>query len=291
MARHGRTVIRSLGLTAVTGALLVASTTPALAAQDDDGAKNIILLIGDGMGRTHVTAGRERFYGAAGRLNMEKAPVVGQVATWAVEEGSAQPALVTDSASSATAWSSGVKTYNAALGVDSKGAIVPTLMEQAKKAGMRTGNVSTAEITDATPAGMMSHVLLRGCQGPVFTAASCLGGRATPTVATTITPVAEQIARNGTADVILGGGLSRFEPDDAAGADRPGLHRPRRLRRPGPRARLPDRRHAARRHEDRARRRHLRQGHRPVQPRQPDRGDDEGGDEHRRQPRSRACPR
>ena len=39
-------------------------------------------------------------------------------------------------------------------------------MELAKKAGMRTGNVSTAEITDATPAGQMSHALLRGCQGP-----------------------------------------------------------------------------------------------------------------------------
>ena len=199
---------------AVSAALLPAAPVAAQGRPSD--TKNIILLIGDGMGRTHVTAGRERFYGAAGRLEMEKAPVVGQVATWAVEEGGAKPALVTDSASSATAWSSGVKTYNAALGVDSKGAVVATLMEQAKKAGMRTGNVSTAEVTDATPAGMMSHVLLRGCQGPVFTPASCLGGRATPTVATTITPIAEQVARNGVADVILGGGLSRFEPDDEA---------------------------------------------------------------------------
>ena len=178
--------------------------------------KNIILLVGDGMGVTHVTAARQRFYGAAGRLHLEKASAVGQVSTYAVEEGTDTPALVTDSASSATAWSSGVKTYNAALGVDTRGAIVETLMEQAKKAGMRTGNVSTAEVTDATPAAMMSHVLLRGCQGPVFTPASCLGQRATPTVATTITPVAEQVARNGVADVILGGGLSRFEPDDEA---------------------------------------------------------------------------
>jgi alkaline phosphatase len=40
-------------------------------------------------------------------------------------------------------------------------------MEMAKDAGYRTGNVSTAEITDATPAGQMSHALARGCQGPV----------------------------------------------------------------------------------------------------------------------------
>ena len=81
------------------------------------------------------------------------------------------PNYVTDSASAATAWASGVKTYNAALGVDAKGKVVPTIMELAKEAGLRTGNVSTAEITDATPAGQMSHALLRGCQGPTYSAA------------------------------------------------------------------------------------------------------------------------
>jgi len=34
--------------------------------------KNVIYLLGDGMGRTHVTAARERYYGADGKLNMEK---------------------------------------------------------------------------------------------------------------------------------------------------------------------------------------------------------------------------
>ena len=43
-------------------------------------------------------------------------------------------------------------------------------MEYAKEAGLRTGNVSTAEITDATPASQASHVLLRGCQGPTYSA-------------------------------------------------------------------------------------------------------------------------
>ncbi|RKE20478.1 alkaline phosphatase [Streptomyces sp. TLI_171] len=182
--------------------------------------RNVIYLLGDGMGRTHVTAGRERFYGAAGKLTMERLPFVGQVSTYAVEKGSNKPALVTDSASSSTAWSSGVKTYNAALGVDSYEKKVVTLMEQAKAAGLATGNVSTAEITDATPAGMFSHALLRGCQGPTYSDAACLpknadgSYEAKPADATLITPIAEQIARNGTADVILGGGLARFEPDD-----------------------------------------------------------------------------
>ena len=189
--------------------------------------KNVIYLLGDGMGRTHVTAARERYYGAAGELNMEKLPAVGQVATYSIEKGSGQPGsadfapnYVTDSASAATAWASGVKTYNAALGVDGKGQVVPTLMEKAKNAGYRTGNVSTAEITDATPAGQMSHVLARGCQGPAYSAAACqdtaVTGTALPTSDVRVTPVAEQIARNGTADVILGGGLSRFEADDEA---------------------------------------------------------------------------
>ncbi|WP_148612779.1 alkaline phosphatase [Nocardioides rubriscoriae] len=195
--------------------------------------KNVIYLLGDGMGRTHVTAARTRYYGADGHLVMESLPAVGQVSTYAVQQGSGQPGssdfapnYVTDSASAATAWSSGVKTYNAALGVDAKGNVVPTLMEYAKQAGLRTGNVSTAEITDATPAGQMSHVLLRGCQGPTYSASACqnptLTGGALPTSDVRVTPVADQIARNGTADVILGGGLSRFDAADESALEAQG---------------------------------------------------------------------
>lgn len=187
--------------------------------------RNVIYLLGDGMGRTTVTAARDRYYGAAGRLVMERLPALGQVATYSIEPNSGQPGAadfvpqyVTDSASAATAWASGVKTYNAALGVDGKGQVVPTMMELAKRAGYRTGNVSTAEITDATPASQMSHVLLRGCQGPDYSAAACqnteVTGAQLPTSDVRVTPVADQIARNGTADVILGGGLSRFDTAD-----------------------------------------------------------------------------
>ncbi|GAA4102597.1 alkaline phosphatase [Nocardioides kongjuensis] len=198
-------------------------------------AKNVIYLLGDGMGRTHVTAGRERFYGADGKLNMETMPVVGQVSTYAVEKNSGQPGaadfhpnLVTDSASAATAWSSGVKTYNAALGIDGKGNLAPTVMEQAHAAGLATGNVSTAEITDATPAGQMSHALARGCQGPTYSAASCqdnaITGTDLPTSDVRVTPIADQIARNQTADVILGGGLSRFDAADESALEANGYN-------------------------------------------------------------------
>ncbi|MGA8208586.1 MAG: alkaline phosphatase [Nocardioidaceae bacterium] len=199
--------------------------TAAAESQDRGRIKNVIYLVGDGMGRTHVTAARQRYYGADGHLVMETLPALGQVSTYAVQPGSGQPgagdvepSYVTDSASSATAWSSGVKTYNAALGVDAKGAVVPTLMELAKQDGYRTGNVSTAEITDATPAGQMSHALARGCQGPSYSAASCQSTEVTGAPLATsdlrVTPIADQIARNGTADVILGGGLARFDAAD-----------------------------------------------------------------------------
>ena len=220
-----RTAVVAVAAAALVGTVAAGPGSASAAPSPDSRIKNVIYLLGDGMGRTHVTAARERYYGAAGKLNMERLPAVGQVSTYSVEKGSAQPGkadfvpnLVTDSASAATAWSSGVKTYNAALGVDARGKVVPTLMELAKKSGYRTGNVSTAEITDATPAGQMSHVLARGCQGPSYSAASCqdtaVTATALPTSDIRVTPVADQIARNGTADVLLGGGLSRFEVND-----------------------------------------------------------------------------
>ncbi|MBC7442994.1 MAG: alkaline phosphatase [Ramlibacter sp.] len=218
------TLVVALAATAtITG---LAGPSLAASADDDKGrAKNVIYLLGDGMGRTHVTAARERFYGSDGKLAMEGLPAQGYVSTYAVEKQSGQPGEadshpnpVPDSAPAATAWSTGVKTSNAALGVNAKGAVVPTMMELAKKAGYRTGNVSTAEITDATPAGQMSHALARGCQGPVYSAAACqdtaVSGAALPTSDVRVTPIADQIARNGTADVIFGGGLSRFDAAD-----------------------------------------------------------------------------
>ncbi|MFF1557893.1 alkaline phosphatase [Streptomyces sp. NPDC058279] len=219
-----RRPVKTLTVLALAGAVAAGTATTANSAPQNDGRgreiRNVIYLLGDGMGRTHVTAARDRYYGAGGKLTMETLPFTGAVATYAVEKGTAKPSLVTDSASSATAWSTGVKTYNAAIGVDSYEKKVATLMEQAKAAGFATGNVSTAEITDATPAAQFSHALLRGCQGPTYSDAACLPKKedgtyeAAPADKTLITPIAEQIARNGTADVVFGGGLARFEPDD-----------------------------------------------------------------------------
>ncbi|MET8750481.1 alkaline phosphatase [Streptomyces sp. NPDC004667] len=211
--------VLALASAVAAGTAVTANSAPQQSDSHQD-IRNVIYLLGDGMGRTHVTAARDRYVGASGKLTMETLPNTGAVATYAVEKNSAKPALVTDSASSATAWASGVKTYNAAIGVDAYEKKVATLMEQAHAAGFATGNVSTAEITDATPAAQFSHALLRGCQGPVYSDAACLPKKddgsyeQAPADKTLVTPIAEQIARNGTADVILGGGLARFEPDD-----------------------------------------------------------------------------
>ena len=211
MASRKAAVIAGTAVLAVVTGLAVATIGPPLPGSDSGGdqAKNIILLIGDGMGVTHVDAARQVRYGAAGSLVMETLGGLGSVSTWAVARDSDQPDLVTESSAAATAWSSGVKTYNAAVGLDAYGKIVPTLMEQAKEAGLRTGNVSTAEVTDATPAAMFAHAALRGCQGPTYTEESCetIDGEQ-------YLPIAQQIARNNVADVILGGGNARFTAED-----------------------------------------------------------------------------
>ena len=109
-------------------------------------------------------------------------------------------------------------------------------MEIARDKGKATGNVSTAEITDATPAAPSSHISQRACQGPADARTTC------PTEAkTAATPglgsIAEQQVDEGF-DVYLGGGRARYEQT----LDRRRHRRRRRLRRD---QRLPVRRHEA----------------------------------------------
>jgi alkaline phosphatase len=66
--------------------------------------------------------------------------------------------LVTDSAAGATSFASGVKTYNGAIGVNSRKEPVPTVLEKAEQKGMATGMVVSSSITHATPAAFIAHV-------------------------------------------------------------------------------------------------------------------------------------
>lgn len=89
-----------------------------------------------------------------GRLLLDSL-MVGQVSTRATNS------LVTDSAAGATAYACGLKTFNGAVAVKEDGKACGTLLEAAKKAGMRTGVVVTSELTHATPASFSSHSVTR----------------------------------------------------------------------------------------------------------------------------------
>ncbi|KIS43909.1 alkaline phosphatase [Kosakonia radicincitans] len=180
----------------------------------DKPAKNIILLIGDGMGDSEITAARNYAEGAGGYFKgIDALPLTGQYTHYALDKKTGKPDYVTDSAASATAWSTGVKTYNGALGVDIHEKDHMTILEMAKAAGLATGNVSTAELQDATPAAMVSHVISRRCYGPTVTSEKCAlnalekGGKGS---------ITEQLL-NTRADVTLGGGAKTFNETATAG--------------------------------------------------------------------------
>ena len=177
------------------------------ASLSDKTAKNVILLIGDGMGDSEITSARNYAEGAGGYFKgIDALPLTGQYTHYSLDKKTHKPDYVTDSAASATAWSTGVKTYNGALGVDVNGKDQPTLLEIAKAAGKATGNVSTAELQDATPAAQISHVTSRKCYGPEETSEKCAtnalenGGRGS---------ISEQLLK-ARADVTLGGGEKSF---------------------------------------------------------------------------------
>ncbi|SRX73519.1 alkaline phosphatase [Aequorivita antarctica] len=114
--------------------------------------KNIILLIGDGMGLSQVSTA---IYYKDGKPNFERFHTIGLSKTSSASD------LITDSAAGATVFSAGVKTYNGAIGVDKDTIAVPTIVEQLSKEGYATGIVATSSIQHATPASFYAHVKSR----------------------------------------------------------------------------------------------------------------------------------
>lgn len=185
--------------------------------------KSVILLIGDGMDDSMITAARNYSVGADGRLEMDTLPFTGAMTTHGLKTGIGPDypiAYVSDSAPTASGWSTGKKTVDGRVSQGpSEAETVPgtdfkTVLETFKESGKRTGNVSTAEITDATPAAAASHINARACQGPrpadmskCLTARKSVGGKGS---------IAEQLVDN-KIDVILGGGLNRYTQATDAG--------------------------------------------------------------------------
>ncbi|MEV6342459.1 alkaline phosphatase [Actinoplanes sp. NPDC051851] len=177
-------------------------------------ARNVILLIGDGMGDSEITIARNYQVGANGRLAMDTLPLTGAYTTYAVQQDDpSKPEYVTDSAASGTGWATGNKTYNGAISVLPSGKSVPTILELAKKAGYRTGDVTTAELQDATPAVLGSHVVSRNCKGPQSMTDCAVNDKVNGGAGS----IAEQLVQT-RPDVLLGGGAQYFDQTVQAGA-------------------------------------------------------------------------
>ncbi len=114
--------------------------------------KNIVLLIGDGMGVAQVTAA---LYSNSNRLALEKFPVIGFHKAYSYDD------LITDSAAGATAFACGVKTYNGAVGLNADSLPCRTILEEAHERKLATGMVVTSSLVNATPAAFIAHQPLR----------------------------------------------------------------------------------------------------------------------------------
>nr|WP_240647256.1 alkaline phosphatase [Paenibacillus nanensis] len=156
-------------------------------------SKNLIVLIGDGMGPAQVSAARNYLMYNKGinHLTLDSY-YVGQATTYAdrgEDGGTVVSGVVTDSASAGTAFATGNKTYNAAISISNEDVSVPfaSVIEASELAGKATGLVSTARITHATPAVYASHVRSRDNENAI----------------------ASQYLESGV-DVLLGGGSANF---------------------------------------------------------------------------------
>jgi len=115
----------------------------------DSKPPNIIMMIGDGMGLSTISSG---MYSNNNYTALEGSEYVGLIKTHSLDD------LVTDSAASATAMSSGVKTNNKVIGLDSKGNLVETILEMSIDLGYSTAIVVTSSIVHATPASYYAHI-------------------------------------------------------------------------------------------------------------------------------------
>ncbi|MBY6105991.1 alkaline phosphatase [Ferrimonas balearica] len=181
-------------LSAVAAALALLSGCASQAPAAPETPKNIIFMIGDGMGPAFTTGYR---YYLAGEAGSEVTPtvfdqlLVGMAATYPDDN-----TWVTDSAASATALAAGVKSYNGAIGVDGQKLPVEGILAKARKEGWSTGVVATSQVNHATPAGFVAHVASRKMYDAIAEQY-----------------VQQRIADNTMLDLILGGGQRYFSRD------------------------------------------------------------------------------
>lgn len=136
--------------------------------QAADGMTNVILIIGDGMDEQQITIARNYLKGATGKLTLDKLPLrsASQVLTIEDKVGGA-PVYVADSANTATSMATGEVTSRGRISTTAgNDKDIPTIAELAIAAGYRAGIVTTASVTDATPAAFAAHISYRLCENP-----------------------------------------------------------------------------------------------------------------------------
>ena len=114
----------------------------------DNEVRNVIFLIGDGMGLEQVSCAWVLNHG---KLNLDNMPVVGLSRTYS------QSDLITDSAAGGTALAVGEKTANSHVGTDPDGNPLYSMLVKAQECGKKTGVAVTCHLADATPADFCCH--------------------------------------------------------------------------------------------------------------------------------------
>lgn len=132
--------------------LAVLAVTSCSSAKDDPQVKNVIYLIGDGMGFGAVTSLLLTEDSVTG---FEQAPVIGLNETCSANN------YVTDSPAGGTALATGVRTKNGYCGLDPEGNRLTTILHKAQAMGKKTGIVVNTTLTEATPAAFYAGVTSR----------------------------------------------------------------------------------------------------------------------------------
>ncbi|MBT2574005.1 alkaline phosphatase [Bacillus sp. ISL-51] len=161
--------------------------------KDTNEIRNVIFMIGDGMGAPYMNAYRSvinKGKPADGmKLTAFDPNLTGMMMTYPDDPDSS----ITDSAAAGTAMATGVKTYNAAIGMNKKGQRVKSVLEEAKQQGKSTGLVATSEIAHATPAAFGAHNKSRKNMNEIASSY-----------------IDDQINGKPKVDVLLGGGKTNF---------------------------------------------------------------------------------
>ncbi|UOR12540.1 alkaline phosphatase [Halobacillus amylolyticus] len=158
---------------------------------DKHAPKNVIVMVGDGMGVGQLEIARLMEHGKDGQLFMESLENVALMHTYSANN------FATDSAAAGTAIATGEKTNNESIGVDAEGNEVDSILDLYQDAGKKVGVISTNTVTDATPAAFTGS------------AANRWSGQE---------EIARQMLTN-EYDVLLGGGASYFGPGKQNGKD------------------------------------------------------------------------